>query len=212
MRADCIRVTHPYATLGQVLLLNLPFGLHVLGLPLAFILSQDQTLHSINPKNLRLLFRITPSDSTSIPGLSLSQLPSILAGKSLFFSLGFINFLCPKLSAFAGSEPLFKRINSTTPSIESHRVRYQSQSIQRTSVDSLSPAPIALDSLSPQALIPVSSTQLCHINSSVDISSSEKPPNSPSQTHFSKTDCKDRRWKLKRKTCFGRIFKIRQSA
>ncbi len=52
MRADCIRVTHPYATLGQVLLLNLPFGLHVLGLPLAFILSQDQTLHSISSESL----------------------------------------------------------------------------------------------------------------------------------------------------------------
>jgi hypothetical protein len=47
LRADCIRVTHPCATLGQILLFNLPFGLHVLGLPLAFILSQDQTLHSI---------------------------------------------------------------------------------------------------------------------------------------------------------------------
>ena len=39
----CIRVTHPSATLtppkGR-----LPFDLHVLGLPLAFILSQDQTL------------------------------------------------------------------------------------------------------------------------------------------------------------------------
>ena len=47
MWADCIRVTHPYATLGLILLPSLPFGLHVLGLPLAFILSQDQTLHSI---------------------------------------------------------------------------------------------------------------------------------------------------------------------
>ena len=42
----CIRVTHPSATLtppkGR-----LPSDLHVLGLPLAFILSQDQTLHCI---------------------------------------------------------------------------------------------------------------------------------------------------------------------
>ena len=29
--------------------LMLPLGLHVLGLPLAFILSQDQTLHSSYP-------------------------------------------------------------------------------------------------------------------------------------------------------------------
>lgn len=51
MRVDCIRVTHPYATLGPLLLKILPFSLHVLGLPLAFILSQDQTLHSINPSS-----------------------------------------------------------------------------------------------------------------------------------------------------------------
>src|SRR5882672_11484592 len=57
--ADCIRVTHPYATLGQVLLLNLPFGLHVLGLPLAFILSQDQTLHSIILTNFPLALPVS---------------------------------------------------------------------------------------------------------------------------------------------------------
>ena len=39
----CIRVTHPSATLGHPKA-ALPFDLHVLGLPLAFILSQDQTL------------------------------------------------------------------------------------------------------------------------------------------------------------------------
>ncbi len=36
----CVRVTHPSA--GVLL----PLDLHVLSLPLAFILSQDQTLHS----------------------------------------------------------------------------------------------------------------------------------------------------------------------
>ena len=39
----CIRVTHPSATLNPPKG-TLPFDLHVLGLPLAFILSQDQTL------------------------------------------------------------------------------------------------------------------------------------------------------------------------
>ena len=39
----CIRVTHPSATLAAPKG-RLPFDLHVLGLPLAFILSQDQTL------------------------------------------------------------------------------------------------------------------------------------------------------------------------
>ena len=41
---SCIRVTHPCATRHQVQALMLPFDLHVLSLPLAFILSQDQTL------------------------------------------------------------------------------------------------------------------------------------------------------------------------
>ena len=41
--AGCIRVTHPSATLAPPKG-RLPSDLHVLGLPLAFILSQDQTL------------------------------------------------------------------------------------------------------------------------------------------------------------------------
>ena len=41
--AGCIRVAHPSATLDPPKG-TLPYDLHVLGLPLAFILSQDQTL------------------------------------------------------------------------------------------------------------------------------------------------------------------------
>ena len=41
-----VRVTHPCAGRHQVQALMLPLDLHVLSLPLAFILSQDQTLHS----------------------------------------------------------------------------------------------------------------------------------------------------------------------
>ena len=44
-RVDCVRVPHPFAGRHQVLLPVLPLDLHVLSLPLAFILSQDQTLH-----------------------------------------------------------------------------------------------------------------------------------------------------------------------
>ena len=40
-----VRVTHPCATRQPKQALLLPFDLHVLSLPLAFILSQDQTLH-----------------------------------------------------------------------------------------------------------------------------------------------------------------------
>ena len=45
IEADSIRVPHPCAGRRRVQALPLPLDLHVLGLPLAFILSQDQTLH-----------------------------------------------------------------------------------------------------------------------------------------------------------------------
>ncbi len=46
---DYLRVTHPFATGVQAL----PFDLHVLGTPPAFILSQDQTLHIIYSYDIR---------------------------------------------------------------------------------------------------------------------------------------------------------------
>jgi hypothetical protein len=44
LEESCIRVTHPFAGRQPEQALLLPHDLHVLGLPLAFILSQDQTL------------------------------------------------------------------------------------------------------------------------------------------------------------------------
>ena len=40
-----VRVTHPFAGRQRKQAPLLPLDLHVLSLPLAFILSQDQTLH-----------------------------------------------------------------------------------------------------------------------------------------------------------------------
>ena len=45
IKVDSVRVPHPFAGRHPVLLPVLPHDLHVLSLPLAFILSQDQTLH-----------------------------------------------------------------------------------------------------------------------------------------------------------------------
>ena len=42
--AGHLRVTHPFATLTLRRVQEIPFDLHALGTPLAFILSQDQTL------------------------------------------------------------------------------------------------------------------------------------------------------------------------
>ena len=54
LRAGCLRDTHPFAMLiGPTEVNPLAFDLHVLSVPLAFVLSQDQTLRG---HNLFLLF------------------------------------------------------------------------------------------------------------------------------------------------------------
>ena len=126
MRADCIRVTHPYDTLGTILLSFLPFVLHVLGLPLAFILSQDQTLHSIF---FSINFKITLSAATGLVAQSSFDASS---PRPMSFnpwsSLTFFVLQCITASNL-------KEINSNIPSIEYIRVRYQSPFIQRTLSD-----------------------------------------------------------------------------
>ncbi len=54
-----LRITHPFATEQNTstLFRSVPFDLHVLGMPPAFILSQDQTLHLILTQRLCVLFR-----------------------------------------------------------------------------------------------------------------------------------------------------------
>ena len=56
-KAGYLRVTHPFATIYR----NKSFHLHVLGMPPAFILSQDQTLlffllHQVSVDTLFVLF------------------------------------------------------------------------------------------------------------------------------------------------------------
>ena len=75
-KAGYVRVTHPCAAL--IVLLRLPLDLHVLGLPLAFILSQDQTLH----RSLFLYFQ-----------MSLRELYLLSAFQQ--FQFNFVLFLLP---------------------------------------------------------------------------------------------------------------------
>ena len=49
--AGCSRVTHPSATMLSEQAPITPFDLHVLGVPPAFVLSQDQTLHRVVSPN-----------------------------------------------------------------------------------------------------------------------------------------------------------------
>ena len=66
---DCVRVTHPCAAVRPVQAPTFSLDLHVLSLPLAFILSQDQTLHS---KVLLLTRRQTVLLELTVKSLMLS--------------------------------------------------------------------------------------------------------------------------------------------
>ena len=94
-RAGCIRVTHPSAARQQALLLLLPPDLHVLGLPLAFILSQDQTLRCINSFYLSggLSFMCLPVHFCSADCLSKACPPKRLVLPVQFYQCPSANFV-----------------------------------------------------------------------------------------------------------------------
>ena len=100
--AGCIRVTHPSATLGPPKG-ALPSDLHVLGLPLAFILSQDQTLRCIiallclyseSGFRLRFLFRFLVRPPTAPPD---AHVGSLCAGLKLSKNLRKLPSVFPAL-------------------------------------------------------------------------------------------------------------------
>ena len=90
LKVDCIRVTHPCAGRHQVLLLVLPLDLHVLSLPLAFILSQDQTLHCI--KLFDLWISIYPRNYLSLGSSLVCLIQIILLFQSYLLHFGFQSF------------------------------------------------------------------------------------------------------------------------
>ena len=58
LKVGCSRVTHPSATNLKEQALSRPFDLHVLGVPPAFVLSQDQTLHRVvSPNQFYLILK-----------------------------------------------------------------------------------------------------------------------------------------------------------
>jgi hypothetical protein len=69
-RADCSRVTHPFATNCEEQALHSSFDLHVLSTPPAFVLSQDQTLRR------KLLAHQTTVSSESLNRSCPSRRPS----------------------------------------------------------------------------------------------------------------------------------------
>ena len=118
--AGCIRVTHPCATLATPKG-RLPFDLHVLGLPLAFILSQDQTLRC----NIVLLFvvfsvsRVPPPQgprpriaARTAPRLdcSLSGIPKALRPRDACAGLRISKNSRPRIPDFPALRPSRKRV------------------------------------------------------------------------------------------------------
>ena len=65
--AGCSRVTHPSATMLSEQAPITPFDLHVLGVPPAFVLSQDQTLHRVvSPNRVSRLWNLSHCESLAI--------------------------------------------------------------------------------------------------------------------------------------------------
>ena len=108
----CIRVTHPSATLATPKG-RLPSDLHVLGLPLAFILSQDQTLRCTivfaNCSSLCLGFRLTPprSRAAAVPFPYPSGIPH---GMPLVLASDFQRSVAPGSPSASLLLPVRKRV------------------------------------------------------------------------------------------------------
>ena len=82
----------------------LPLDLHVLGLPLAFILSQDQTLHCINCFSLLFYIRrVNVCCRAWFNSNTLSNSYSLIFGYSFLSKNGYINMT--QISAVSGFLP-----------------------------------------------------------------------------------------------------------
>ena len=93
LKAGCSRVTHPSATKNQKQALNSPFDLHVLGVPPAFVLSQDQTLYKF--VSLQRFFRF----SVIISSLRITRNYCFTLCYSLFADFTLIILLLSSLSS-----------------------------------------------------------------------------------------------------------------
>ena len=117
----CIRVTHPSATLAAPKG-RLPSDLHVLGLPLAFILSQDQTLRCTivftDCSSLNLGFRLPPPRSRAVASFLFLILPASLPGCPLCWPQTFKDRSFPSLM-FHSHYSCRKRIAKVQPFFES---------------------------------------------------------------------------------------------
>ena len=127
------------------MLSNLPFVLHVLSLPLAFILSQDQTLHCNNSYSLRAFALqadnrypiIKPESSTIKPNrvYPFNVSDTYLSALFIFFSQSLLQFLfltpVPKPSPVYSQAPLIKNLQSLRKSaINSHSFKERCQSVE----------------------------------------------------------------------------------
>ena len=88
-------ITHPFATLTAKRTWPIPFDLHVLSTPPAFVLSQNRTLHrktrkTRNPRSRRKALQ-TSIDSRAIPRANRTEEPPRMERGDLAFKKGYIN-------------------------------------------------------------------------------------------------------------------------
>ena len=137
LRVSPLRVTHPSAMVPNIASYIFPINLHVLSILSAFILSQDQTLHSIYFSHIFFFspffrplteisfhskpLRIFASSFYSVshcPRLPLRLtkiiLPNLLPFVNTFFYLFFL-FLSPPLLLYPSITPFMYYISSTLP-------------------------------------------------------------------------------------------------
>ena len=137
LRVSPLRVTHPSAMVPNIASYIFPINLHVLSILSAFILSQDQTLHSIYFSHIFFFspffrplteisfhskpLRIFASSSYSVshcPRLPLRLtkiiLPNLLPFVNTFF-LSFLSFFIPPLLLYPSITPFMHYISSPLP-------------------------------------------------------------------------------------------------
>jgi hypothetical protein len=120
--AGHLRVTHPFATLTPRRIQGIPFDLHVLGTPPAFILSQDQTLRKFTlrvcPSKAYVQAGLGPKALANLP-ITLQLLRSFPNGRGVYHaSIRLSNLGLPVSTS---RDRLFPIFHVLSPSLEARR-------------------------------------------------------------------------------------------
>ena len=108
------RITHPFATLTPAQAPGIPFDLHVLSTPPAFILSQNRTLHKKPCEDIRTM---TPNiiDETVYKENDPHKTPTPITGPSATPNKGAGIGLAIKMTLQSSTNTLLSSQTTTTP-------------------------------------------------------------------------------------------------